>query len=228
MKLSAITLALSAVGAAVVALAASPSKPAASLAITSTPIAGDYVEARTASVFAGPCHYNGELLTTGRDAVMAWSINHGTWKGVDLSGVRAAAAVTSDANLSDDTVQKRSEVVINTGASNAQFSAMADLLNTKCAAGLGQVVSVRRGDVSFKHDAEHYEFDAAGLGSASVDAMPNHECCKQPELVWYTPLSPITDRRVGFTQFAKYDGKMAQTWERNEENSAFYGAFTAN
>jgi hypothetical protein len=225
MKLSAITLALSAVGAAVVALAASPSKP---VTTPSTPIAGDYVEARTASVFAGPCHYNGELLTTGRDAVMAWSINHGTWKGVDLSGVRAAAAVTSDANLSDDTAQKRSEVVINTTASDAQVSAMADMLNSKCAAGLGQVVSVRRGDVSFKRDAEHYEFNAAGLGSASVDAMPNHECCKHPELVWYTPLSPITDRRVGFTQFAKYDGKMSQTWERNEENSAFYGAFTAN
>ena len=28
---------------------------------------GDYVEVRTASVFAGACHYNGEVVTTGRD-----------------------------------------------------------------------------------------------------------------------------------------------------------------
>jgi hypothetical protein len=27
---------------------------------------GDYVEVRTASVFAGACHYNGEFVTTGR------------------------------------------------------------------------------------------------------------------------------------------------------------------
>src|SRR5678815_4830331 len=32
---------------------------------------GDYVEVRTASVFAGACHYNGEVVTTGRDAKMA-------------------------------------------------------------------------------------------------------------------------------------------------------------
>src|ERR1700722_1556209 len=40
----------------------------------STPIKGDYVEARTASVFAGACHYNGEVMITGRDAVMAWNV----------------------------------------------------------------------------------------------------------------------------------------------------------
>ncbi len=36
-------------------------------------LTGDYVEARTASVFAGACHFNGEVVTTGRDAVMAWN-----------------------------------------------------------------------------------------------------------------------------------------------------------
>ena len=29
-------------------------------------IKGDYVEVRTASVFAGACHFNGEVTTTGR------------------------------------------------------------------------------------------------------------------------------------------------------------------
>ena len=35
---------------------------------------GDYVEVRTASVFAGACHYNGEVVTTGRDAMMAGTL----------------------------------------------------------------------------------------------------------------------------------------------------------
>ena len=56
-------------------------------------LSGDYVEARTASVFAGACHYNGELTTTGRDAVMAWNITTGSWDGVRLAGVRALAVV---------------------------------------------------------------------------------------------------------------------------------------
>jgi len=59
----------------------------------STAIKGDYVEARTASVFAGACHYNGELVTTGHEAVAAWSFASGSRDGVDLSGVRAAAAI---------------------------------------------------------------------------------------------------------------------------------------
>jgi hypothetical protein len=63
---------------------------------------GDYVEVRTASVFAGACHYNGEVVTTGRDAMMAWKVTSGKWQGVDLSGARAMAIITSDANLSDN------------------------------------------------------------------------------------------------------------------------------
>src|ERR671939_229786 len=55
----------------------------------STSVAGDYVEVRTASVFAGACHYNGEVVTTGRDAVMAWQFKRGQWQGTDLAGVRA-------------------------------------------------------------------------------------------------------------------------------------------
>src|SRR5687767_11175075 len=38
---------------------------------------GEYVEVRTASVFAGACHYNGEVVTTGRDALMAWNVTSG-------------------------------------------------------------------------------------------------------------------------------------------------------
>src|SRR5665213_2307881 len=75
----------------------------------STKIVGDYVEARTASVFAGACHFNGELVTTGHDAIMAWSISEGTWKGTSLAGVRAMAAVTCDANLLDEKAPRKSE-----------------------------------------------------------------------------------------------------------------------
>src|SRR6185312_16919690 len=73
---------------------------------TKAPITGDYVEARTASVFAGACHYNGELVTTGRDAIAAWSFASGTWHGVDLSGVRAVAAISADNNLGQDNVAR--------------------------------------------------------------------------------------------------------------------------
>src|SRR5687768_7422024 len=73
-------------------------------------VKGDYVEVRTASVFAGACHYNGELTTAGRDALMAWNVKSGQWRGIDLTGVRIVAIVSADANLSDNTAERRSEI----------------------------------------------------------------------------------------------------------------------
>ena len=70
-------------------------------------VKGDYVEVRTASVFAGPCHYNGELVTTGRDAMMAWNIAEGSFDNVNLAGVKAVAVVSATENLSDSNARAR-------------------------------------------------------------------------------------------------------------------------
>jgi hypothetical protein len=190
-------------------------------------VKGDYVEARTASVFAGACHYNGELVTTGRDAVLGWKIASGTSAGVDLAGVKAMAVVSCDDNLSDDAAARKSEIVIDSSASSAQASAMERLLRANCGKALGQVVSVRRGPVEFQHTGGDYEVAANGFAALSVAAMPNDECCKQPNLVWYSPLIQLMGRKVGYTCSAAYTaGTLGDCWERSDENSAFYGAFT--
>src|SRR5450631_1006953 len=107
-------------------------------------IQADYVEARTASVYAGACHFNGELMTTGRDAVMAWNFNTGSWKGVDLSGVRAMAAVSSDDNFYNTSAPRRAEIVIDSAATSAQAAAVVDALKSRCGDALGNVVAVHR------------------------------------------------------------------------------------
>src|SRR5580692_887834 len=117
---------------------------------------GDYVEARTASVFAGACHYNGELQTTGRDAMMAWNVTSGSWNGTDLSGFRAMAAVSSPANLGDEQAVRKSEVVVDPSASAAQVTAFADMLRSQCAVQIGQIVTVSRAAVAFTHVGGNY------------------------------------------------------------------------
>ena len=102
-----------------------------------TSIKGDYVEARTASVFAGACHYNGEVTTTGRDALMAWNVTAGSWNGVDLKGVHAIAVVSADENLSDLQAARRSELIVDRSATRAQTLAMVDAIKSRygCARG---------------------------------------------------------------------------------------------
>jgi hypothetical protein len=187
---------------------------------------GDYVEARTASVFAGACHYNGELTVTGRDALMAWNVTAGSWDGVNLAGVRALAVVSADANLVDAQAARRSELIVDISATDAQAAALVKAFKGRYADALGQVVSVRRAPVIFRHDGTAYSVGTSSV-ALSVEAMPDNLCCRMPQLVWYEPLVPLNGRKVGYTKKATYAGGPAgDAWERAGENGAFYGNFS--
>ena len=197
-----------------------------SSAAESVSLRGDYVEVRTASVFAGACHYNGEVVTTGRDAMMAWNVTSGKWQNVDLSGVRALAIVSADANLSETSAIRNTELIIDSQASDAQSKAMIDALKTKYASALGKIVTVRHAPISFERNGRTYSVTADDA-AMNVEAMPNDLCCKMPNLVWYSPLVTLENRKVGYTARAVYSGKtITSPWSRSGENSAFYGSFS--
>ena len=188
---------------------------------------GVYVEARTASVFAGACHYNGELTTAGREAVLAWSVKEGSWGGVQLAGVRALAVVGSEANLTDSTAARRSELIVDSNASAAQAAALARAVESAYGAVLGRVVEVRRTPVGFNADGKSFKVSAPGAAALDVEAMPDDLCCRMPHMVWYAPLVPVEGRKVGYTRAASYTGGAAgEAWQRTGENGAFYGAFS--
>jgi len=202
---------------------------AAAIALTSraenTVVKGDYVEVRTASVFAGACHFNGEVTTAGREAIMAWHFTSGAWNGTDLTGMRAIAVVSSDENLENATAAHRSEIVLDASASHDQKVAMLNALKAKYAVTLGQIMSVRSAPITFKHEGKSYEV-ASAEAAINVEAMPNDLCCKMPNLVWYNPLVQLGQRKVGYTLKAAYSGhEIGDAWERSGENSAFYGSF---
>ena len=187
---------------------------------------GDYVEVRTASVFAGACHFNGEVVTTGRDAMMAWNVTSGKWQGVDLTGIRVMAIVSADVNLSEGNAARRSEIVIDSQASRTQALAMVNALKEKYAAALGTVVEVRSAPIKFERNGRTYAV-ATNDAAINVEAMPNDLCCKMPNLVWYTPLVGLENRKVGYTSKALYSGRVVgEPWSRSGENSAFYGSFS--
>jgi len=190
-------------------------------------VKGDYVEVRTASVFAGACHYNGELTTSGRDALLAWNVTSGQWRGVDLAGVRVVAILSADANLAEQGSSRRSELIVDQQASHAQAAAIVEALKARYAALLGKIVSVRSAPINFQREGRAYAVSASGLVSINVEAMPNDLCCKMPSMVWYSPLMSLENRKVGYTRKAAYAGSnVGEAWQRASENSAFYGSFT--
>jgi hypothetical protein len=190
-------------------------------------IAGDYVETRNAAVFCGGCHFNGEFVCTGRDAVLAWNFASGSYDGVNLAGVTAVAALSGNTNLGEDAAVRKADLVFNSSATDAQMAAVTDLLRARSGKELGTIVDTRRGNVSFSHVGTDYAVKADGFAEMSVQSMPNDECCKQPNLVWYEPLTNLDHRKVGYTLHASYVGGSAgESWQWEGENSSFYGAFS--
>jgi hypothetical protein len=186
-------------------------KPAASLK-------ADYVEARTASVFAGPCHVNGELMTTGGDALMAWRFDN---------GVRIMAAVSAQDNLIHKDIARQSEIIVDSPNSKAAGDAALAAIIAHDSASLGKVISVRQGTVNFSLKDREYRIDSPGFGSMDVQSLPDCDCCKQPNNVWYEPLVKLSGRMVGYTVTAQYSsGAAGNTWQREDENGAFYGTAT--
>jgi hypothetical protein len=179
----------------------------------------DYVEARTTSVFAGPCHINGELMTTGNDALLAWRFEN---------GVRIMAAVSCDQNLMHTDAARQSEIVIDSsdvkvGAKAAGDAALAAILSQDSAS-LGRVIAIRHAPINFSLKDREYVVTSPNFGSLDVQGLPDCDCCKQPNDVWYEPLVKVTNRMVGYTVTAEYtSAATGNSWQREDENGAFYG-----
>src|SRR4051812_41131753 len=62
-------------------------------------VSGSYVEARTAEVYTGGCVMNSEAGTAGKQAVLAWKVDRGSFNGVSLDGLSIVAALSGNANL---------------------------------------------------------------------------------------------------------------------------------
>src|SRR3954468_5851233 len=71
--------------------------------LPTTNLRGDYVEARTADVYTGPCFANGEVGQTGKLAVMGWHVDKGEWEGVNLDGLSVMGVVRANNTLGNFT-----------------------------------------------------------------------------------------------------------------------------
>src|SRR6202165_2600568 len=71
--------------------------------IPSQTIHGDYIEARTADVYTGPCFANAEAGLAGDLAVMGWKIDKGNFQGVNLDGLSVMGVIRASNTLGNVT-----------------------------------------------------------------------------------------------------------------------------
>jgi len=197
----------------------------APVGVESVPCTGQFVEARTASVFAGACHYNSEFVTGGRDALCAWRIESGVFAGVDLTGVALALVVTSDSNL-DTRAPRRSTIHVDAAVAPERAAAAVRWLATTRAELVGEVVGVRSTPLDVAFDGDAYSVRAADRFELVGRALPDRACCAMPQDVWYTPLDRLDQRVVGLDETFTVDApELGRAWSRPGENAAFVGRF---
>jgi hypothetical protein len=195
------------------------------------PVAGRCVEARTASVFAGACHYGAEATTGGREAVIAWRFDGGRRSGVDLAGFQVVAAIAGDANLAESGTARRSVLYVSERATEVQRRAGLDLVESAYGAVLGRVLEERAVplEVSFAGEIYRVACGASPEGRTIELAgalLPDRACCKMPYAVWYRPLVPIAGAIVGENRtFRSTERALGEVWDRPDENASFSGTF---
>jgi hypothetical protein len=196
-------------------------------AFAGAPITGDYVEARSCNIYVGACHYSGEYVTAGREAVMAWHFNRGARGAVDLAGLSAAAVLSADLNLAEPQAKRSAILYVDAGATPAQRTALVELLKEKYAASFGHVVEVRSAPIQFAKSDTDLRVKVGKDAQLTVQKTVDHSCCQQPMQVWYQPLVTVKDSEVGFATVNEFKGAgLSATWSRPNQNSSFYGEFS--
>jgi len=208
-------------------------------------IRGDYVEARTADVFTGPCFSNAEVFIYGNHAVMAWKVTEGSWKGVDLSGLCVAAAVNGSTTFSEDKPEKATAVlIVDSKASGSQREALIEMAKTLGGPRLNQIARVATATMNLKleehamsasesaHDAHgmpqspRASFWAAGLARIVTRPLDERDHACGNEVVAYPPLSQSVTAQPAFTLGHAFVGQgLDNRWDDPNCRSSFVGHF---
>lgn len=154
--------------AALAAFATVPAAPA-----DAETLRGEYLEARTADIYTGPCFSNAEMYIKGREAVAAWKIRSGSWNGVDLSGLKVVAVLVGDSTfMFDDPAACRSVVVVDEAADSDQRDALVAFARHMAKGRLENIAEIRSSRLTMTVEAEHD--DPAHADRSPVRNQPDH------------------------------------------------------
>lgn len=189
-------------------------------------VQGEYLEARSVSVYVGACHYGAEYVEGGREATLVWNIRQGTWKGVSLDGLTVVAVVTAQNNLAIDTTTRRSVLYLDEKATSEQRTTLIDLITTKRSELLGEIVSTENASIAFTKQGVKYDLRVGKVLTLSVSRYPCQNCT-QPHQIWYKPLEQLDTPIVSkSTTYCYQDKILSVTWNCGEDtNNVFVGDF---
>jgi len=217
--------------AAVVSAAASVSFAAT---LPAGSIHGNYIEARTADVYTGPCFANGEADQVGTEAVFGWKIDNGDWHGVQLAGLSVVAVIRSQhtLGLSSEPVNPAIAVlIVDSRADAEQRLALQSFAKRMGGDLLSSVVKVDYVPIELTVQGGNIHGGAARLTAGSLAEIQtramsaaDHICGN--EEVWYPPLTKTEHVMPAYALENTFTGDgLGETWHNRFKRSGFVGTF---
>jgi len=202
----------------------------ATLAAKPASVTGTYVEARTAEVFAGACIMNGEAATTGREALIAWKVDHGQVNGVSLDGLAVVAALAADTNLGiheigGESTPARAAIYVDSHATVAQLQALVAMVKTLSGNLIGSVVQETATPVAFTDNGHQITVSTDTVKLAVEKHLMHDASCGNKQ--WFNPLTGGVHAEMGTTDANAYSGPALCTkWSDPDKRSSFLGTFS--
>jgi hypothetical protein len=197
-------------------------------------IYGNYVEARTADVYTGPCFANSEVGLVGQLAVFGWKVSKGAWEGVDLDGLSVVGVVRAHHTLGDvyeSAYPVKAVMIVDSRANPEQRLALQSFAKHMAGDLLQDVVRVDYQPIepTFAHDDIHSmqaNLTAGSLAKITTRALSEGDHICRNEEVWYSPLTPLDHAMPAYAVANQFQGTgLGTTWSSPDKRSAFVGAF---
>jgi len=206
---------------------------ASALAVTQPQIKGDYLEVRSCDIFTGPCFANAEMGTTGKEAMLVWSVKEGSWQGTSLDGLSVIAVVRSDATLGNMKYEPRSGkavIIVDEKASPSQREALQSFAQSMAGKLIKEVAAVKTSDIHATMGSCSKSGCAAvkarGLIDISTRCFGDNDHVCGNEDIFYPPLTDVNEALPAYTTIAAFQGKgLESTWQFTEQRSAFLASF---
>ncbi len=199
----------------------------------SAQIRGDYLETRSADVYVGQCFANGEMNTTGQEAIVAWHINDGGWDGVSLAGLTVVGAIKAQATLGDPDGRPypaKSVLIVDRQATPAQRQALIDFAQEMGGELLRHVVRVIDTSIDMEVAQEQHSvrarLQAGDVVTLETRAIGDKDHLCGNEDTFYKPLTQTAHAMPAVAVTDAYRGNdLNVSWTLHNKRSAFVGTF---
>ncbi len=188
---------------------------------------GEYLEVRSNEVYTCACLYSGAQATGGREAILAWSIHGGQFRGVSLAGTKAVAVIDGQANLGIDGAARQSVLYIDSAGSGPQQDALVSLLREYYGNVLGEVLAVHAAPIAFERRGDGLVVSVREVAMVEVRPARLPDDAHQGSTLWYQPFIASAPPALMVTEYIRYSGaEFRHTWwERDVGITAFLTTF---